>query len=84
VSISSIFASLQTFLGGSYINDFNMYGRTYKVTAQAQAEARAQPDSVNGLYVRTAQGDMVPLSTLVAIKPKTGPSSSSASTCFAP
>jgi len=73
VSISSIFASLQTFLGGSYINDFNMYGRTYKVTAQAQAEARAQPDSVNGLYVRTAQGDMVPLSTLVAIKPKTGP-----------
>jgi HAE1 family hydrophobic/amphiphilic exporter-1/multidrug efflux pump len=73
VSISSIFASLQTFLGGSYINDFNLYGRTYKVTAQAQAEARAVPDSVNGLYVRTAQGDMVPLSTLVSIKPKLGP-----------
>jgi hydrophobe/amphiphile efflux-1 (HAE1) family protein len=73
VSISSIFASLQTFLGGSYINDFNLFGRTYKVTAQAEAQARAVPDSVNGLYVRTAQGDMVPLSTLVTIKPKVGP-----------
>ncbi|MEP6547002.1 MAG: efflux RND transporter permease subunit, partial [Gammaproteobacteria bacterium] len=73
VSISSIFATLQTFLGGNYINDFNLFGRTYKVTAQAEAGARATPDSVNGLYVRTAQGDMVPLSTLVAIKQKLGP-----------
>ncbi|HWG71491.1 MAG TPA: multidrug efflux RND transporter permease subunit [Steroidobacteraceae bacterium] len=73
VSISSIFASLQTFLGGTYINDFNLFGRTYKVTAQAEAQARATPDSVNGLYVRTAGGDMVPLSALVTIKPKVGP-----------
>ena len=73
VSISSIFASLQTFFGGNYINDFNLFGRTYRVTAQAEAAARAMPDSVNGLYVRTAQGDMVPLSTLVTIKPKVGP-----------
>jgi hydrophobe/amphiphile efflux-1 (HAE1) family protein len=73
VSISSIFASLQTFLGGNYINDFNLFGRTFKVTAQAEAAARAVPDSVNGLYVRTAQGDMVPLSTLVSVKPKVGP-----------
>src|SRR6202140_5264124 len=73
VSISSIFSTLQAFFGGSYINDFNLFGRTYKVTAQAEAAARAVPDSVNGLYVRTAQGDMVPLSTLVTIKPKLGP-----------
>ncbi len=73
VSISSIFAGLQTFLGGTYINDFNLFGRTYKVTAQAEAQARAVPESVNGLYVRTAQGDMVPLSTLVTIKSKLGP-----------
>jgi HAE1 family hydrophobic/amphiphilic exporter-1/multidrug efflux pump len=72
VSLSSIFGTLQTFLGGNYINDFNLFGRTYKVTAQAEAAARAVPDSVNGLYVRTAQGDMVPLSTLVTIKPKLG------------
>jgi HAE1 family hydrophobic/amphiphilic exporter-1/multidrug efflux pump len=50
-----------------------MFGRTYKVTAQADASARNLPDSVDGLYVRTAQNDMVPLSTLVTIKPKTGP-----------
>ncbi|MEP6885416.1 MAG: multidrug efflux RND transporter permease subunit [Gammaproteobacteria bacterium] len=73
VSLSSVFATLQTFLGGNYINDFNLFGRTYKVTAQAEAAARASPDSVNGLYVRTAQGDMVPLSTLVAIRQKMGP-----------
>ncbi|GAC1665152.1 MAG: efflux RND transporter permease subunit [Steroidobacteraceae bacterium] len=73
VSISSIFTSLQTFLGGNYINDFNLFGRTYKVTAEAQADARAVPEAVNGLYVRTAQGDMVPLSTLVTISPKLGP-----------
>jgi hydrophobe/amphiphile efflux-1 (HAE1) family protein len=73
VSISSIFSSLQTFLGGTYINDFNLFGRTYKVTAQAQAEARAAPDAVNGLYVRTSRGDMVPLSTVVTINPKLGP-----------
>ena len=73
VSISSIFATLQTFFGGNYINDFNLYGRTYKVTAQAEAAARASPESVNGLYVRTAANDMVPLSSLVSIKPIQGP-----------
>jgi hydrophobe/amphiphile efflux-1 (HAE1) family protein len=73
VKISDIFAALQTFLGGSYINDFNLFGRTYKVTAQAEAGARAAPEAVNGLYVRTDQGDMAPLSTLVTIKPKLGP-----------
>jgi len=73
VSLSSIFSTLQAFLGGAYINDFNLFGRTYKVTAQAEAGARSQPESVNGLYVRTSQGDMVPLSTLVSIKPKQGP-----------
>ena len=73
VSISSIFGTLQTFFGGNYINDFNLYGRTYKVTAQAEASARASPESVNGLYVRTANNDMVPLSSLVSIKPIQGP-----------
>ena len=73
VSLSSIFSTLQAFLGGNYINDFNLFGRTYRVTAQAEASARNVPESVNGLYVRTAQGDMVPLSTLISIKPKQGP-----------
>jgi hydrophobe/amphiphile efflux-1 (HAE1) family protein len=73
VPLSNIFDALQSFLGGSYINDFNLFGHTFKVTAQAEALARSEPESVNGLYVRTAQGDMVPLSTLVTIKPKQGP-----------
>ncbi len=73
VSLSSIFGTLQTFFGGNYINDFNLFGRTYKVTAQAEAAARASPESVNGLYVRSDRGDMVPLSTLVSIKEIQGP-----------
>ncbi len=73
VSISSVFSALQMFLGGGYINDFNLFGRTYKVTAQAEAFARSSPEAVNHLYVRTDAGDMVPLSTLVSIKPKQGP-----------
>ncbi|MDB6062741.1 MAG: multidrug efflux transporter permease subunit [Verrucomicrobiaceae bacterium] len=73
VKISDVFSSLQMFLGGSYINDFNLYGRTYKVTAQAEAVARATPDAVNNLFVRTERGDMTPLSTMVTIKPKSGP-----------
>jgi hydrophobe/amphiphile efflux-1 (HAE1) family protein len=73
VPLSSVFSTLQTFLGGAYINDFNLYGRTYRVTAQAEGSARSAPESVDSMYVRTAQGDMVPLSALVTIKPKQGP-----------
>jgi HAE1 family hydrophobic/amphiphilic exporter-1/multidrug efflux pump len=73
VPLSSVFETLQAFLGGDYINDFNLFGRTYRVTAQAEASARGEPEAISGLYVRTAQGDMVPLSTLISIKPKLGP-----------
>ena len=73
VPLSDIFGSLQTFLGGSYINDFNLFGRTYRVTAQAEGLARATPDAVNHLYVRTDQNAMVPLSTVVQIRSKSGP-----------
>jgi len=73
VSLSSVFSTLQAFLGGAYINDFNLFGRTYRVTAQAEADARNVPESVNSLYVRTAAGDMVPLSALVSIQPRQGP-----------
>jgi len=73
IKISDVFAALQTFFGGNYINDFNLFGRTYRVTAQAEATQRAAPDAVNNLYVRTDQSDMVPLATMVTIKPKTGP-----------
>ena len=74
IPISDVFSSLQTFLGGTYINDFNLFGRTYRVTAEAEGTARTTPDAVNGLYVRTQAGDMVPLSSLVTVKPSLGPS----------
>ena len=73
LKLSDVFDSLQTFLGGTYINDFNLYGRTYKVTAQAEAAARAEPDAVDSLYVRSDRGDMVPLSTMVAVEPINAP-----------
>jgi HAE1 family hydrophobic/amphiphilic exporter-1/multidrug efflux pump len=74
VPISDIFGTLQMFLGGTYINDFNLFGRTYRVTAEAEGSARTSPDAVNTLYVRTATGDMVPLSSLVTLKSTHGPS----------
>jgi len=73
VPLSDIFGTLQTFLGGSYINDFNLFGRTFRVTSQAESTARSSPEAVNTLYVRTQAGDMAPLSTVVRIAPKTGP-----------
>jgi hydrophobe/amphiphile efflux-1 (HAE1) family protein len=73
IPVSDIFNALQTYLGGNYINDFNLFGRTFRVTAEAEATARTLPAAVNTLYVRTQAGDMVPLSSLVAIKPTRGP-----------
>jgi hydrophobe/amphiphile efflux-1 (HAE1) family protein len=66
VPISDVFGSLQAFLGGAYINDFNLYGRTFRVTAQAEGDARHSPDAIANLYVRSAAGDMVPLSTMLS------------------
>ena len=74
VPISEIFGTLQMFLGGTYINDFNLFGRTFRVTAEAEGSARTVPEAVNTLYVRSAAGDMVPLSSLVTIKSAHGPS----------
>jgi hydrophobe/amphiphile efflux-1 (HAE1) family protein len=73
VQLNDVFFTLQTFLGGYYVNDFNLFGRTYKVLAQADAGQRTQPEDVNRFYVRGAGGDMVPLSTLVKIRSINGP-----------
>ncbi len=73
VQLSDVFFTLQTLLGGYYINDFNLYGRTYRVLAQAAGSERTQPEDVNRFYVRSNAGLMVPLSTLVKIKSINGP-----------
>jgi HAE1 family hydrophobic/amphiphilic exporter-1/multidrug efflux pump len=73
VSLSDVFFTLQMLLGGYYVNDFNLYGRTFKVQAQAEASARAAPDDAKRYYVRNAAGDMVPLAALIKPKPFNGP-----------
>jgi hydrophobe/amphiphile efflux-1 (HAE1) family protein len=73
ISLSDVFFTLQMLLGGYYVNDFNLYGRTFKVQAQAEAAARAGPEDAKRYYVRNATGDMVPLSALLRTKPFNGP-----------
>ena len=68
VSISDIFTTLQTFLGSMYVNDFNKFGRVYRVFIQAEGVYRAKREDIAKLYVRAADGNMVPLSALVKIK----------------
>ncbi len=73
VPIEDIFSTLQTYLGSRYVNDFNAFGRTYRVYVQADAAFRANPDSIGQLYVRSRSGEMIPLSALVTITRTTGP-----------
>ena len=73
IQVSDVFQSLQIFLGGLEVNDFNLFGRTYKVMVQAEPEFRASPDQIRNIFVRTGSGNMVPLSTLSTINRKIGP-----------
>ncbi|CVD80390.1 Efflux pump membrane transporter BepE [Serratia marcescens] len=73
VSLADVFESLQIYLGSLYINDFNRFGRTYKVTAQADADHRMQAEAIGRLQVRNAAGDMLPLSSFVTVTPGSGP-----------
>jgi gold/copper resistance efflux pump len=61
------------YLGSLYVNDFNMFGRTYQVTVQADQQFRADPDSIGQLQLRAADGSMVPMSALATIRPDSGP-----------
>jgi hydrophobe/amphiphile efflux-1 (HAE1) family protein/NodT family efflux transporter outer membrane factor (OMF) lipoprotein len=73
IPVTDVYNALQTFLGGLYVNDFNRFGRTWRVIMQADPEYRQNPDSVNRFYVRSSHGDLIPLSTLVKMHPVTGP-----------
>ncbi len=73
VSLSDLNATLGTLLGGAYVNDFNRFGRLYKVYLQAEAEYRDQPEDIRQYHVRNKDGDMVSLGTLVTLVPTTGP-----------
>src|SRR6266699_2784316 len=73
VALSDVNDTLQTYLGSLYVNDFNRFGRTYQVTAQADANFRLHAEDIRKLKTRNAAGDMVPLGTLVDIRETTGP-----------
>ncbi|GGO69297.1 efflux RND transporter permease subunit [Bowmanella pacifica] len=75
VALNDIFLTLQAQLGSLYINDFNQFGRTYQVMMQADAAYRTQASDLQHYYVRNAQGDMVPLTTLASLQPILGPTS---------
>jgi HAE1 family hydrophobic/amphiphilic exporter-1 len=73
VAISEIYNALQTFLGGSYVNDFTRFGRQWRVFVQAEPSYRTNAEDVGQFYVRNGKGDMVPLSSFVRIRATTGP-----------
>ncbi|NMP31228.1 multidrug efflux RND transporter permease subunit [Thalassotalea sp. M1531] len=75
VALSDIFTTLQAQLGSLYINDFSQFGRTYRVTIQAESEYRAKPEDLHYYYVRNSDGEMVPLTTLAKLEPTLGPTS---------
>jgi multidrug efflux pump len=73
VPINSVFSTLQTYLGSSYINDFNFLGRVYQVNAQASPPFRDTVENIRQLYTRNNAGDMVPLGTLLNVHEIVGP-----------
>ena len=74
IPLQTIFETLQTNLGSAYVNDFNLFGRTWRVMVQADEQFRSRISDIQRLEVRTAEGKMVPLSTLVSVYETVGPS----------
>jgi multidrug efflux pump len=73
VPLQNLFDSMQIYLGSLYVNDFNRFGRTYEVIAQADSRFRQHPEDITRLKTRNAQGQMVPLGSLVKVKETYGP-----------
>ena len=73
VDISEIYSALSGYFGKSYVNDFNKYGRVYRVYLQADDEFREKPSDINKIYVKNKLGTMVPLSSVVTISNIVGP-----------
>ncbi|KAA0700775.1 AcrB/AcrD/AcrF family protein [Neorhizobium sp. P12A] len=73
VSVTDVFDTLQIYLGSLYVNDFNAFGRTYSVRIQADAKFRSHADDIGQLKVRSASGQMIPLSALLNVKSTAGP-----------
>jgi hydrophobe/amphiphile efflux-1 (HAE1) family protein len=73
VPINDAFQALQTYLGGLYLNDFNLYGRTFRVLMQAESQFRQTPEDLQRFYVRSTSGKMIPVSEMVTLTGANGP-----------
>ena len=73
VPLQNLFDTMQIYLGSLYVNDFNRFGRTYQVIAQADAQYRDRPEDITRLKTRNDKGQMVPLGTLVKVTETHGP-----------
>jgi HAE1 family hydrophobic/amphiphilic exporter-1 len=74
VSVDQVFSALGGYLGSSYVNQFSKFGRVFQVFVQADAKYRLRPDDILNLTVRNSAGEMIPLGTLIKIRPVSGPS----------
>lgn len=75
IQLSDVFTALQVNFGGTQVNDFNQFGRSYKVMLQADTRYRSEADSLKFISVRSQAGDMIPLDTILTKSITTGPSS---------
>jgi len=73
VSMANINNALKAYIGQAYVNDFNKYGKVYRVWVQGKMSARSEKEDIKSIYVRSSKGKMVPLSSLVDIEMKLGP-----------
>jgi HAE1 family hydrophobic/amphiphilic exporter-1 len=73
VSLNDLYTTVGAFMGGAYVNDFTRFGRLYKTFIQAESEYRVDESKIENFFLKNAEGDMVPLSTLVTIRPVSGP-----------
>lgn len=73
IPLGDVFDTLQVYLGSLYVNDFNRFGRTYQVNVQAESPYRLQPEDIGQLRTRNSAGEMIPLGSIVTVKPTYGP-----------
>jgi multidrug efflux pump len=73
IALTDVFGTLQTFLGSDYVNDFNTFGRVYRVMVQADGEFRQRPEDITNLRVRNSSGEMVPIGSVATITQTYGP-----------
>ena len=73
VAVSDVYAAMQATFGAYYVNDFNKFGRTFKVQIQSEADFRDRPEDLRDVFVRSNKGEMIPLTALATIEKSTGP-----------